>query len=66
MKCQHLFSLKNKKNIINLLSAKFAHRLVKVLDRAAEDFMREIINDIMQCFRIFFIKAYIVGTQYNH
>ena len=48
MKCQHLFSLKNKKTIINLLSAKFAHRLVKVLDRAAEDFMREIINDIMQ------------------
>ena len=30
MKCQSLFSQKNKKNIINLLSAEFAHRVVKV------------------------------------
>ena len=30
MKCQILFSRKNKKNIINLLSAEFAQRVVKV------------------------------------
>ena len=30
MKCQNLFSGKNKKNIINLPSAKFAQRVVKV------------------------------------
>ena len=30
MKCQILFSRKNKKNIINLLSAENAHRVVKV------------------------------------
>ena len=30
MKCQNLFSWKNKKNIISLLSAKFAQRVVKI------------------------------------
>ena len=30
MKCQSLFSGKNKKNIINLLSAEFAHSTVSV------------------------------------
>ena len=30
MKCQILFSRKNKKNIINLSSADFAQRVVKV------------------------------------
>ena len=30
MKCQILFSGKNKKNIINLLSAELAQRVVKV------------------------------------
>ena len=30
MKCQRLFSGKNKKNIINLASAEFAHRVLKV------------------------------------
>ena len=30
MKCPILFSGENKKNIINLLSAEFAHRVVKV------------------------------------
>ena len=30
MKCQSLFSGKNKKNIINLSSAEFAQRVVKV------------------------------------
>ena len=30
MKCQSLFSGKNKKNIINLLSAEFAQRVIKV------------------------------------
>ena len=29
MKCQILFPVKNKKNIINLLSAEFAHRVLK-------------------------------------
>ena len=29
MKCQILFSRKNKENIINSLSAEFAHRVVK-------------------------------------
>ena len=29
MKCQNLFSWKNKKNIINLSSAEFAQRVVK-------------------------------------
>ena len=32
MKCQNLFSGKNKINIINLPSAKFAQRVVKYLD----------------------------------
>ena len=30
MKCQNIFSGKNKKNIISLLSAEFAQRMVKV------------------------------------
>ena len=30
MKCQILFSGKNKKNIISLSSAEFAHRVVKI------------------------------------
>ena len=30
MKCQSLFSRKNKKNIVNLMSAEFAHGIVKV------------------------------------
>ena len=30
MKCQNLFSGKNKKHIISLLSAEFAKRIVKV------------------------------------
>ena len=30
MKCQSLFSGKNKKNIINLLSAEFANSMVKI------------------------------------
>ena len=30
MKCQRLFSRKNKKNVINLSSAEFAKRVVKV------------------------------------
>ena len=30
MKCHILFSGENKKNIINLLSAEFAHKVVKV------------------------------------
>ena len=30
MKCQILFSGKNKKNIINLLSVEFVHTVVKV------------------------------------
>ena len=34
MKCQSLFSGKNKKNIINLLSAEFAQRVVKVKQRS--------------------------------
>ena len=33
MKCQILFSVKNKKNIINLLSAENAKRVVKVKDK---------------------------------
>ena len=32
MKCQNLFSGKNKKNIINLPSAEFGQRVVKDLD----------------------------------
>ena len=31
MKCHSLFSVENKKNIINLSSAEFAHRLVMVI-----------------------------------
>ena len=34
MQCQSLFSGKNKKNIINLSSAEFAQRMVKVKDRS--------------------------------
>ena len=30
MKCQSLFSMKNKRNVIYVLSAEFAHRDVKV------------------------------------
>ena len=30
MKCQSVFTGKNKKNIINLLSSEFAQRMVKV------------------------------------
>ena len=30
MKCQNLFSGKNKKNMINLWSAEFAQRMIKV------------------------------------
>ena len=33
MKCRILFSVKNKKNIINLLSAENAQRVVKVKDK---------------------------------
>ena len=32
MKCQILLSGRNKKNIINLSSAEFAHKVVKVKD----------------------------------
>ena len=32
MKCQTLFSGKNKKNIINFLSAEFVQRVVKIQD----------------------------------
>ena len=36
MKCQILFSGKNKKNIINLSSAELAKRVVKVKERASK------------------------------
>ena len=38
MKCQILFSGKNKKNITNLSSAEFAQRVVKVNDQASWSF----------------------------
>ena len=37
MKCQILFSGKNKKNIINLSSAENAQRVVKVKDTSLND-----------------------------
>ena len=43
MKCQSLFSgIYKKKNIINLLSAEFAQRVVKVND------ITNVINDIIK------------------
>ena len=43
MKCQILFSGKNKKNIINLPSTENAHRVVKV------NVVRSLHDDLMPC-----------------
>ena len=66
MKCQILFSGENKKNIINLSSAENAQRVVKVKERLAENFMRELFMILARySFLIIFIKAYVVGTHFN-
>ena len=50
MKCQSLSSGKNKKNIVNLPSAEFAHRMVKVKETLAYYF---ILRSFV-CFLIIF------------
>ena len=51
MKCQILFSGKNKKNITNLPSAELAHRVVKV-KIFVPVFSQKIRLDIVQIFDI--------------
>ena len=44
MKCQSLFSEKNKKNILKLLSAEFVHRVVKAeLKKGTEEMGENIV-----------------------
>ena len=46
MKCQSLFSMKNKRNVVNVLSAEFAHRDVKVNKVSQITFIKEHIFQI--------------------
>ena len=52
MKCQNL-SGKNKKNIINLSSAEYAHRMIKVKDFA------DLLIDILRVLELTFSYSYI-------
>ena len=59
MKCKILFSGKNKKNIINLLSAELAQRVIKVT-RWAWDWSSEYCNLLEFINRVILGMLYIV------
>ena len=62
MKCQILFSVKNKKNITNLSSAELAQRMVKVKDKFCS--YRE---QILSCKGSIFLKHrhFIIQERFN-
>ena len=66
MKCQNLFSRKNKKNIINVLSAELAQRVVKVNAPKKHTFCVFIAlekrGDQVNIFFKSATKTYVMGT----
>ena len=60
MKCQILFSIKNKKNVINLSPAEFAHRVVKGKFRKENDTLTNLVE------KFSFLWGIFVFTGFNH